>query len=58
MVNLIELPINAIEAAEDTPFLADYFSNISAVTGYLQNCSERPIGDLRVNAKLQNGNHI
>jgi hypothetical protein len=38
MVNLIELPINAIEAAEDTTFLADYFQNISAVTGYLQNC--------------------
>ena len=25
MVNLIELPINVIEAAEETPFLADYF---------------------------------
>ncbi len=30
MVNLIELPINAIEAAEDTPFLADYFPNLFA----------------------------
>ena len=30
MVNLIELPINAIEAAEETPFLANYFPNIFA----------------------------
>lgn len=30
MVNLIELPINAIEAAEETPFLADYFPNLFA----------------------------
>jgi hypothetical protein len=30
MVNLIELPINAIEAAEDTPFLADYFPTLFA----------------------------
>lgn len=30
MVNLIELPINPIEAAEDTPFLAHYFPNIFA----------------------------
>ena len=30
MVNLIELSINPIEAAEDTPFLADYFPNIFA----------------------------
>jgi len=30
MANLIELPINPIEAAEDTPFLANYFPNIFA----------------------------
>lgn len=30
MVNLIELPINPIEAAEDTPFLANYFPDIFA----------------------------
>ena len=28
MVNLSELLINAIAAVEDTPFLADYFSNL------------------------------
>ena len=30
MVNIIELPINPIEIAEDTPFLADYFPNLFA----------------------------
>ena len=30
MVNLIELPVDFIEIAEDTPFLADYFPNIFA----------------------------
>ena len=30
MINLIELPINPIEAAEDTPFLVDYFPNLFA----------------------------
>lgn len=30
MVNLIELPINPIETAEDTPFLAHYFPTIFA----------------------------
>ena len=30
MVNLIELPINAIERAEETLFLANYFPNIFA----------------------------
>ena len=30
MVNRIELPINPIETAEDTPFLAHYFPNIFA----------------------------
>ena len=30
MVSLIELPINAIEIAEETPFLANYFPNLFA----------------------------
>ena len=30
MVNLIELPINPIEVAEDTPFLGHYFPNFLA----------------------------
>jgi len=32
MVDLIELPIDPIEVAEDTPFLAHYFPNIFAET--------------------------
>jgi len=30
MVDLIELPIDPMEVAEDTPFLAHYFPNIFA----------------------------
>jgi len=30
MVNLIELPLDPIEVAEETPFLAEYFPNLSA----------------------------
>ena len=30
MVNLIELPVDVLEIAEETPFLADYFPNIFA----------------------------
>ena len=43
MVNLIELPISAIEVVEDTPFLADYFSNIFAEALVPINPSKWPI---------------
>ena len=43
MVNLIELSINVIEVAEDTPFLVDYFSNLFVEALVYPNPQRQPV---------------